>query len=217
MVQPVDASKPDDTRNRKTPWWEKAAVAIAFGLLIVNIYQMKATQKSADAAKSSADMEKRTAEKRDEAICTVEGNVSVGSDVYETSIGNRGNVTARVRSGRIDISLNRLPGNEKIRILKSFDIPAQDIRPQQPLQLYDNMGLSKAEWEDIINTHDSLVETSTVQYDNGFDRLVTTPRCYVMVWRPSPNDPNNRAHGNGLDCERLAQWAEQNIARAKPR
>lgn len=204
-----------DGGKHGTPFWEKLAVLIALGLLIVNIFQMRATQKSANAAKSSAEMEKRTAEKRDEAICRVEGDIAVGSDVFQTYINNSGNVTARKLSGHVEISLNKLPSNKKIRLLTSFDIAPQDVPSQKGLQHFDNTGISHAEWENIINTHDSLVETSTIQYDNGFDRLVTVPRCYVMVWIPSPNDPQNRAHGSGLDCERLAQWSETNIAPAK--
>ncbi|HUC42235.1 MAG TPA: hypothetical protein VL913_00685 [Candidatus Micrarchaeaceae archaeon] len=202
--------------KHNTPFWEKLAVLIALGLLIVNIFQMRATQKSANAAKSSAEMEKRTAEKRDEAISRVEGDIAVGSDVFQTFVNNSGNVSARRLSGHVEISLNKLPSNERIRLLTSFDIRPQDIPSQKSLQHFDNTGISHAEWEDIINMHDSLVETSTVQYDNGFDRLVMVPRCYVMVWTPSPNDPNNRAHGAGLDCERLAQWSETNITHAKP-
>ena len=174
------------------------------------------TGKTADAAKESAEMEKRTAEKRDEAICRVEGNIAVESDVFQTDINNTGNVPARKLSGHVEISLNKLPSNERIRLLTSFDITPQDLPSQKNLQYFDNTGISHAEWEDIISTHDSLVETSTVQYDNGFDRVVAVPRCYVMVWIPSPNDPNNLAHGSGLDCERLAQWSEANITHAKP-
>lgn len=201
--------------KRNTPFWEKLAVLIALGLLIVNIFQMRATQKSADAAKSSVEMEKRTAEKRDEAICRVDGDAAVGSDVYRTYVSNSGNITARRLSGHVEISLNKLPSNKRIRLLTSFDIAPQDLSSQKGLEHFDNTGISDAEWDDIINTHDSLVETSTIQYDNGFGRLVTVPRCYVMVWIPSPNDPNNRAHGSGLDCERLAQWSETNITHAK--
>jgi hypothetical protein len=216
MVQPpTNSDTPEDRPQRKSPWWEKAAVLIALGLLIVNIYQMRATQKSADAAKSSADMEKRTAEKRDEAICHAEGQVSVGSDVYETFVHNTGNVTARGLNGHVEITLNSLPSNKRIRLLTSFDITPQDLASLQGFRRSDNMGISREEWEDVINTHDTLVETSTLQYDNGFDRRVLTPRCYVMVWIPTPNDPNNRALGHGMDCESFARWAEGNIPHAK--
>ena len=201
------------------------ALAIAtFSQAIIYGIQLGPLRKSAEAAETSAyvsknmfEMERRTAEKRDEAICRVEGDIAVGSDVFHTYVNNNGNVTARRLSGHVEISLNKLPSNKRIRLLTSFEIAPQDLVSQKSLQHFDNTGIARAEWEDIVNTRDSVVETSTVQFDNGFDRTVMVPRCYVMVWIPSPNDPNNRAHGSGLDCESLAQWSEANITHAKPR
>ena len=50
VQSPGNPSNPKDSRKHKTPWWEQAAVVIAFGLLIVNYCQMRATKKSADTA-----------------------------------------------------------------------------------------------------------------------------------------------------------------------
>jgi len=36
-----------------------------------------------------------------------------------------------------------------------------------------------------------------------------------MVWVPSPTDPNNRAHGSGLDCDRLPEFIAT-LAKTKP-
>jgi hypothetical protein len=44
-----------DGGKKRTPWWEKAAVLVALGILGVNGWQSWETRKSADAAKSAAD------------------------------------------------------------------------------------------------------------------------------------------------------------------
>jgi hypothetical protein len=51
---PVDTSKSNNSGNHTTPFWEKAAVLVALGLLVVNTMQMCASKKSADAANSAA-------------------------------------------------------------------------------------------------------------------------------------------------------------------
>lgn len=56
MVQsPRNPENARERRKRKTPWWEKAAVLVALGLLVVNFFQMRSTDKAARAAKDSAD------------------------------------------------------------------------------------------------------------------------------------------------------------------
>ena len=76
MAQPPrNTENTRERRKRKTPWWEIAAVLIALGLLVVNIFLWCATKKAAEAAKGAADtainsfnMAKRHAEDTDEAI-----------------------------------------------------------------------------------------------------------------------------------------------------
>jgi len=52
---PVNSEKTNHVSGQGRPWWEKAAVGIAFALLIVNFVQMSSTEKAAKAAKSAAD------------------------------------------------------------------------------------------------------------------------------------------------------------------
>jgi len=51
---PPDSSNPKGSKDG-TPFWEKLAVVVAIGLLIVNICQMRSTEKAAIASKNSAD------------------------------------------------------------------------------------------------------------------------------------------------------------------
>jgi hypothetical protein len=61
MVQtPADPNNPKDRRRRKTPWWEKAAVIIAIGLLLANWYQGCQTKKAAEAAINAANTAQKT-------------------------------------------------------------------------------------------------------------------------------------------------------------
>jgi hypothetical protein len=175
-----------------------------------------AAKVSADAAKNMLEMEKRTAENRDEASCTPAGDIAVGDEVYHVFINNGGKVTARHLVGHIEISLNKLPSNNRIRLLSEFDTGPTELAAQTSFDKFVNLGLSPRDWDELINTRETLVETSNIQYDNGFDRIVTVPRCYVVVWVPSPTDPNNRAHGSGLDCDRLPLQLA-NIAKEKAR
>lgn len=45
---PIDPNQPRNGSKHKTPFWEKAAVVVAFGLLIVNFFQMRATKEAAE-------------------------------------------------------------------------------------------------------------------------------------------------------------------------
>lgn len=62
---PINPHKSNNESKHKTPFWEKAAVLVALGLLLVNICQMRATQKAADAATKAADTATRQLEATD--------------------------------------------------------------------------------------------------------------------------------------------------------
>lgn len=51
---PVDTNQSKNSGQNKTPFWEKAAVVVAFGLLLVTWYQGYQTEKAAEAAKGAA-------------------------------------------------------------------------------------------------------------------------------------------------------------------
>lgn len=60
VINPItNPQNAENNRQHNTPRWEKAAVLIAFGLLVVNFFQMRSTEKAAEAAKSAADIAKK--------------------------------------------------------------------------------------------------------------------------------------------------------------
>jgi hypothetical protein len=224
---PVAISEKYEADHRR-PWRTRAikgfkfilevgAIGVAVWLAVLNMGVLNEIRRqtphiadSADAAKKSAaavqdqvGMEKRTAENRDEAVCTTQGDIAVGESVFHTYISNSGNVSARNVTGHVDISLNKLPANNQTRLLGSFDVQPQDISSHHDLRNFLTVALSAADWDALVDTRESIVETSRIQYENGFNRMVSAPRCFAIFWVPSPDDPMNRAHGRAIDCDQL--------------
>lgn len=56
---PSNHENTTERRRRKTPWWEIAAVFIAFGLLLANWFQGCQTEKSADSTKETLHVAQR--------------------------------------------------------------------------------------------------------------------------------------------------------------
>jgi hypothetical protein len=85
----------------------------------------QAAKDAAGAAKQSADtqehsflMEKRRAEDMEEAICALRSTGTAALDhLYQIFVANSGKVTARNVEAHVDISLNAVPGNKKLREL----------------------------------------------------------------------------------------------------
>jgi hypothetical protein len=176
------------------------------------IRQYPELQKSADAAKTSADiaknsfeMEKRRAEDSEEATCRPTGDIAVGATVYRFFMPNSGKVSARNLHGHIELSLNSLPGNKRSRLLAGFDVSQDELAGEKGFEKRVSIDIAH-DWEKLINTKETIVATGEIQYDNGFDRMRYSSMCYAMLWVPSPTDPNNRAHGFGVDCDRLPEF-----------
>ena len=175
--------------------------------------QWCASKKAADAAKSAAEttrnafgMDKRRAEEIEEAKCTILGDIGIGERFYTVTIPNGGKVSARDMRAHIEISLNALPSNKRIRLIKVLDIFQPELAANRPIEKMIDLSLTPQEWEGIIQTRKGLVETGTIQYENGFDRIVDNSVCRVLAAVPSPDDPLNRAHGSVPDCDRLQQF-----------
>ena len=95
----TDAPNPKNNRRPNTPPWEKVAVIIAGGLLVVNIFAMCAAKSAANAAKSAADTASRQLEMIDRPWIKISvrswvdftfqnGNISWGVVVRTQNIGH---------------------------------------------------------------------------------------------------------------------------------
>jgi hypothetical protein len=71
IINSIANAPNSDNGKRDTPFWEKAAVMIALGLLIVNWYQGCQTKKAAEAAKSAADTARDTLKVSEGAYVTI--------------------------------------------------------------------------------------------------------------------------------------------------
>ena len=195
------------------------AVIGIFALLIYNgqLREMRkateATGKAADAAKQSADtatdafkMEKRRAEDMEEAICRVQGGGTAARDnMYPLEIINSGKVSARNVEAYIEISLNAVPSNRKLRTLATLNISANEIPKEKDEARRLNLPLSARDWENIADTNEIIVQSGTLKYENGFDRINTETVCDFWLYLRTPEDKLNPIQGRGATCERLPE------------
>jgi hypothetical protein len=184
------------------------------GQLSEIIRQYPELQKSADAAKKSADTaehsfqtERRRAEDMEEAICTLNGGGMTALDnLYPVYITNSGKVTARDIEAHIEVSLNTLPSNRKIRVLVNTDISLPELAREKstPTQKL-NLPLSSREWQNIADTKQAIVQTAKIKYENGFERIISDAHCDIWLYYRTPQDKLNPIQGRGTDCKRLPE------------
>jgi hypothetical protein len=177
------------------------------------IRQYPELQKSADAAKKSADtaehsfqVERRRAEDMEEAILNWNGGGMAAFDnFYRISIGNSGKVTARDIEAHLEISLNAVPSNKKIRVLGNRDISTPELAREKSLDQKLELPLSSRDWENIADTRQVIVASWRIRYENGFERIISDTSCQVWLYYRTPGDKLNPIQGRGTDCGRLPE------------
>jgi len=203
-------------------WWDKAKpfveilgvglLALYTGFTIATFWQIKKQTpeiaKSADAAKTASettknsfDMEKRRAEDTEEAVCTVQGEPwpSVGDRFFHTYIPcGKGQVPARGLIVHVELSLNTLPSNKRLHLIDAFDL-SEEKHGAKLTERYTELGFIHGEWNEITNAKNAIVEEGTIQYDNGFGRIIHGSICMVFFAYSAPDGP----HGQGVDCGQL--------------
>jgi hypothetical protein len=183
------------------------------GQLSEIIRQYPELQKSADAAKKSADtaehsfqMERRRAEDIEEAICTLyAAPMGARNNLFQVLVSNTGKVTARGIEAHVEISLNAVPSNKKIRVLVNADISAPELAKEKGLEQRPELPLSSREWENILDTKEIIVTSGKIRYENGFERIVSDTNCQVWLYWRTPEDKLNPAQGRGTACSRLPE------------
>jgi hypothetical protein len=76
----IDPGQSNKGSKRNTPVWEKAAVLVALGVLIVNYFQMRSTEKAAAAAKEGAEIARDTLMRSQRPWLVNDGPASVAID-----------------------------------------------------------------------------------------------------------------------------------------
>jgi len=183
-------------------------------LVTAAIDQANAAKKSADTAENSFRVERRRAEDMEEAICTLTGGGGAAYDnFYQVSIGNNGKVTAREIKAHVEVSLNAVPSNKRIRALASTDISMPELGREKDVTQKLKLPLSSEDWQNIADTKEIIEQSATITYENGFERVISNNRCDMWLYYRTPQDKLNPIQGRGFDCSRLP---EQLAAVPKP-
>jgi hypothetical protein len=215
----------DNTNGSKqhTPLWEKlAASAVALGtlgLLVVNIFLLRTTKISTDAAKSAAktasdqfSLTKRHAEDIDEAVFRVQASMAIGTNTIIVPFVNDGIATARHFRAHLEFSQNSVRENKQIALLATYDVDRDEIRGKSSVG-EQRFTVPNINWNRLY-VDSALIVSGTMQYDDGFDRIVNTPFCSGLLVRPAqpaisqPAIPARPADVVQFPCEDLLRQFE---------
>jgi hypothetical protein len=123
IINPIaNTPNPENNRQSNTPLWEKAAVLIAGGLLIVNIFLLCSTKKAADAAAKAAGIADATLKSTDKSNWRVQRAWLVVS--ANRTINFSGPVTMDIYLDNLGITeARKLDGFMAIKVVKKGEIP----------------------------------------------------------------------------------------------
>ena len=65
--------------------------------------------------------------------------------------------------------------------------------------------LSAEDWQNIADTKQVIVQSATMKYENGFERIISNARCDIWLYYRTPQDKLNPIQGRGFDCSRLPE------------
>jgi hypothetical protein len=85
----------------------------------------------------------------------------------------------------------------------NVDISASELPGEKDLDRRIELPLSAHEWDSIADTKQIIVDSGTLTYENGFDRVVTATVCEVWLYYRVPEDKLNPIQGRGSTCDRL--------------
>jgi hypothetical protein len=169
---PTESNEASQRHEHVTPGWkiaiEFAAIAVAFGLLVANIFQTRATQKAADSAKSAADTARASLVSVQRAFVT-----------FSTAINYFGNVdprTHKIVTWGFSVPITRgmrmrarvYPSD--IVLPDNFDFP--DVAEQKTANIV--LGPRQTTWTDQFGN----VSPATI---NGV-KLYRTKHLYLYGW-----------------------------------
>jgi hypothetical protein len=167
----------------------------------------EAAKTNSDIAKNSFDMEKRRAEDTEEAECRLTGGGTAAFDnSYPIHISNIGKVTARNIEAHVEISLNAVPENRKVKTLGKTDISISEIPKENGsdnLRQIIDLRLSSEEWQKLADTKFVIVQEAKLRYENGFERIISNSTCDIWLYYRTPENKQNPVSGRGTDCKNL--------------
>ena len=175
-----------DRRKDNTPRWKKytqiAAVLIAFGLLILNFYQLRAPQEAATAATKSADLQKHILEGTEHAVFRI-NEITPNGDYWRLHLGNFGKLTAPTLQVSYSVIHAFFPSQKTIGAIEKGSFNRAEVMPRLETGendvLYDFRAPGSSErMSQLTNAEETFRIEMSVTYDNGFDRLVSDEFCW---------------------------------------
>jgi hypothetical protein len=203
-----------DGSKHKTPLWEKLAVIAAFGLLLVNICQMRSTEKAAKATKESADLTRHTLEGADTAKFSISGIDRIDGDYWRLRLGNFGKVAAPTLQAHYAVTHIASPSGQLLDTPEESSFTRSEILPRgekgdnDVVHDFHALGLREHSSE-IAKGIESYKIDVFLSYNNGFDRIVSDHLCWEVV--PPVINQNGTVSLNIYwdDCEQVpAQLAK---------
>lgn len=182
MVEtPVNPNKSEQNGTKKTPLWEKAAVFIALGLLVVNFFQMRATDRAANAAKESAELTSRQMESQYAAIIHPHYGIR-GKQFLEVAIINQnpGRAIAKKISARFKYSVLEIPSLRQLSDLQTASIDEITVLKSEDSKSFD-YPIIGFDWTHFENFEQGIRVEAEWNYDNGFTKTIYDRSCFVVL------------------------------------
>jgi hypothetical protein len=242
---PANSPPSENGRGHKTPFWEKAAVGVAFGLLIVNFFQMCATYRAANAARDAAITAQNTSDFNKALIeGTQAATVSLNATGDSTEFQENGKTTivtyptvgiswqnsskfVPARDFNIDLVLEMRLADKTNKLISSQPIALhrEQIGPNTP-ERGDWKGQQDfpiIDWDKFLpSLYDgkAMAQISgTYNYDNGFGRRIReTSFCNQTVPIFLPNQSPQIQGAQWIQCDQVPRYMRtytRNVAEAK--
>ena len=160
-------------------------------------------QKSADAAKESADLSKHVLEGTDAATFRINEISLTYGDFWRIRIGNFG----KVGSPKLDVTYSliheRFPSGKQIGpvVKGSFDhaevMPREENGSNDVLHDFRTPGFDKTSSQ-LVGAEETFRLEGAFVYNNGFDRIVTENFCWQTYPFPYPNPSQPDGTSNAI-------------------
>ena len=191
----IPANASTDKPPKRDPWWKPAAAMaqviialVTLGLLVVNIYQMRATKKAAKAA-IEANTLTRTLLKGsysdfinvDMGMTIPQNDQSLRHGTVNVGFENRGKMGTTLHS-KYTMTIITIPDKQFLRFVVTDDridrVGRQGEGPM-PNHYYPLKNLIPQDIPLLQAGFEAVKIEGTMEYDDGFGDLITTPICKI--------------------------------------
>jgi hypothetical protein len=202
---------------------EKWLIGINLALLVANIViasiyygqlsQMKkateATKIAANAAKDSADLQRTIIEGTQAAEVMPNALDLNDRNFLKVSVENVGGVASATSSVRIEVTRQHLPDNRPLGDPQVFAFTTGNLRVKQPseTQVFEIKGYTQNDKWSIYHKKQAIVMNVTIEFENGFGKMVQRKFCDEFISIYEPNGPLQPP--NNVMCESVPMRQDQ--------